>query len=218
MVDPEKVQVVEPGQLSNYPLGNAVAFANYSLVETPDENRYLLAGDKKRLIVSKTAFTKLGFNEDEVLEASLEDLKGYEDGPDITTKSAYPLGLLAKDAKGGYWYIHDNVRQLIPNKAFLSLYFKGRPAKLLTAEKLATFEIGSPYQLHEGELVRIEKESSVYVIENGMRRPIISGEVFETLGWKWKNVVVLPSKALADYPIGDSVTLQTSSVILTSAD
>ncbi|MBM3204782.1 hypothetical protein FJZ48_02260 [Candidatus Uhrbacteria bacterium] len=218
MVDPEKIQIVAAGQLNSYPDGSPIAFANYSLAETPNGDRYLLTGNKKRHIISNTVFAKLGFNEDEVLEASDEELLSYDDGADITTKSAYPTGLLAKDAKGNHWYVEGGVRQLIPNKAFLSLYFKGRPAKVLTQEKLATLTIGSPYQLHEGELIRIEKQSSVYVIENGNRRPIISGEVFETLGWKWKNVTVLPAKALVDYPIGDPVTLQTSSVVLTSAE
>lgn len=217
MVDKEKILTASTNQLASYPVGSTIAFANYSLVETPDHKRYLIVGDKKRLIVNNKIFLKLGFNEDEVVETTPNDLASYHDGPDITMNSAYPTGLLAKDGKGTYWYVEEGTRQPIPHKAFLSLYFKGRPAKLLTAEKFATLKVDAPYQLHEGELVRSPEASAVYVIEKGKRRPIASGEIFEGVGWKWKNVVTLPSEVLDDYSLGETIQLK-NDVILASAD
>ncbi|MDO8583608.1 MAG: hypothetical protein Q7R83_00315 [bacterium] len=206
MVDMNKIVDVDDSQLAGYPLGQTIAFPNYALVQTPDKKRYLIVGTTKRLIVNRTVFSKLGFNEDEVVPATVADLTNYDDGADITLTTAYPTGLLGKDAKGGYWYVENNVRHAIANMPLLKLYFKNQPAKLLTATKLATLKVGTPYALHDGELVKATGDAAVYVMENGQRRPIPSGQVFEEIGWKWKNVVVLPAAFLNTYPIGDPVT------------
>jgi len=205
MADPKKIVDTDDSQLTAYPTGATISFPNYSLVETPDHKRYLLAGDNKRLIENNKVFYKFGFNEDEVVEADAADLSAYGDGPDITMATAYPTGLLAKDASGNYWYVENGARHLIPHASLLTLYFKDQPAKLLTAKKLSALTIGSPYQIHDGELVRSKTDPAVFVIENGIRRPIPSADTFTELGWKWTNVVMLPAKILKDYVIGQPV-------------
>ncbi len=220
MVDLEKIVTVEDSQLISYPTGRPIVFPNYSLVEIPNGKRYLLVDDGKRLIASQKIFRKFGFNEDEVTEVANADLDGYQDGPDITVATLYPTGLLARDSSAQYWYVEDGVRQIISDKLLLKLYFKGRPAKLLSTAKLAALTIGNPYRLHDGELIKTKENGAVFVIENGSRRPIPSEEVFTELGWKWKNVLVIPSKTLEAYPIGKPIDAHlesgSSSQILTS--
>ncbi len=204
VIDPNKVVLVEDSQLSSYEDGNPIAFANYSLIQA-DKKRYLIDGDKKRLILNDKVFLKLGFNEDELIDTKPEDLLAYVDGPDITLSTAYPTGLLAKDDKNAYWYIEGDIRHLIPNKSLVNLYFRSRPARTLTTKALSTFTIGDPYQIHNGELVRSAKKSDIYVIENGLRRPIPSMETFQEMGWNTKNIAVLPDALLETYPIGKMV-------------
>ncbi len=206
MVDAEKILTVNDHDLAVYPDGRPISFPNYALLESPEGKRFLLAGEKKRLIVNRRVFRKLGFNEDEVLDASVDDLAGYEDGPDITATTRYPTGLLVKDAKQRLWYVEDGVKHLIPHRAFLTLYFHGQPAKSFSSTAMNALALGDPYRLHDGELVRTVGDSSVYVIERGVRRPIISAQLFEQLGWQWKNVVPLPTALITTYPIGASVT------------
>ncbi|MDO8617578.1 MAG: hypothetical protein Q7N87_01650 [Candidatus Uhrbacteria bacterium] len=208
MIDPEKIVIVEDSQLTSYPTGRSIVFPNYSLVETPNAKRYLLVDGNKRFIAGRKIFLKFGFNEDEVTEVTEADIGDYQDGPDITAATLYPTGLLAKDANAHYWYVEDGVRQLIPDKIFLQLYFKRRSAKLLSTAKLASLTIGDPYGLHDGELIKVKGHPATFVIENGLRRPIPSEAVFIELGWKWKNVVVIPAKILESYPIGQVVNIQ----------
>ncbi len=217
MVDPAKILIVPDSQLTSYPMGKTISFPNYSLVQTETGKRYLIVGDKKRHILNMAAFVKFAFNEDEVLDGTAEDLASYGEGPDITTKTLLPTGQLAKDPTGTYWYIEDGIRHSIPHATFLKMYFQGRPAKALTQTKLETYVLGDPYKLHDGELVKAKGEPSVYVLENGMRRPISSGETFEQLGWKWQNVITLPGTVLADYSLGLPVLLQ-SPPLLASPD
>ena len=214
MVDPDKIAVVDDSQIINYPEGKPIAFANYSLVET-EGRRFLIDGTSKRLIANKKVFKRLGFNEDELITVDKTDVESYADGPDITLATAYPTGLLAKDAKNTYWYIEGNTRHLIRSKSLVNLYFRSRPAKTLTAKQLQVFSIGNPYLLHDGELVRIAKDTDIYVIEHGNKRPIPSQEVFEEMGWNQKNIVTLPETLLTQYPVGNTIDPHTNNKLLT---
>ncbi len=205
MVAAEKIVEATESQLGAYPLGAPIKFPNYALVETPAGTRYLLVDRTKRRIANMEAFRQFAFNEDELLAASDEELSEYENGPVINTETLHPMGLLVKDGEGTSWYIENNVRHRLPHKAFIGLYFRGRPAKAITQAKLETYRIGDPYQLRDGELVRTPESPAVYVMEQGFRRPIMSGEAFEALGWKWSNVVTLPSVVLEPYTVGAPV-------------
>lgn len=220
MVDPEKILSVEDSQLSSYMDGKTISFPNYSIVETEKNTLYLINGEQKRLIVSKKVFTKLGFTEDDIVEGTNADLTAYTDGPDITSSTTNPTGLLAKDPDGNLWFIEDGIRHSIPNRAFLKLYFNNRPTKSLTKKQLDQNKLGDPIRLHDGELVKssTKGKNSVYVVENGALRPIPSGEIFESLGWQWKNVISLPDSVLKDYIIGDSVELYRRPATVTPED
>lgn len=214
MVDLSKAVQVEDSQLSAYPDGKTVSFPNYSIVETETGKRYLIDGTTKRFIVNNSAFRKLGFIEDDVLEAKTTELADYTDGRDLTASSQFPMGQLAKGLDGKVWYVADGIKQEIKHSALLNLYFKGRKAKSLTDKQLATFKTIEPYLLRDGELVSSDRNNSVYVVENSVLRPIASGEVFEGLGWQWRNVIKLPDAVIQLHQIGAPVeNLSTSSAI-----
>lgn len=206
MADPKKIVSASSRDISAYPDGREITFPNYALVETPDKIRSLLVGETKRKIAGAKAFRRLGFNEDEVIAVRSEDLAAYKDGTDITASTQYPIGLLVKDAKKQHWYVENGVKHLIPHRSFLNLYFAGRPARTLPTRNLNAFTLGTPYALHDGELVQIKGEKGVTVIENGNRRPIPDANVFVELGWKWNNVITLPAALLQEYPLGEPVT------------
>lgn len=208
MVDLAKVVQIEDSQLSAYPDGKQISFPNYSIVETEEGKRYLIDGGNKRLIVNQAAFRRLGFVEDDIIEAPSADLKDYEDGRDLTSSSQFPMGQLAKGPDKKLWYVEDGIKREIEHPAFINLYFKGRKSKALTDKQLATFRTVEPYRLRDGELVKSDKGSAVYVVENGMLRPILSGDIFEQLGWQWRNVVALPQAVLDLHPQGVAVELQ----------
>jgi energy-coupling factor transporter ATP-binding protein EcfA2 len=218
MADPSKVILADDSQLAAYDDGNKIAFANYAIVETETKARYLLVGTKKRLIVSKAVFQKFGFNEDEVINAKAADLADYEDGQDLTAQSAHPTGILFQDPKKQLWYVEDGIKYLVPNRSFVKLYLQGRIAKAATVKQLATYKDGGVFQLRDGELVRTVSNPSVFVMENGKRRPIPSADVFETIGWQWKNVVTLPDDVLAGYPVGDPVELNKPMIVPAEPD
>jgi hypothetical protein len=218
MFDITKAVSIDDSQLTGYPDGKSISFPNYSIVRTEDKKLYLIVNDKKRLIASKTLFSKLGFVEDDVVDGTNDDLMAYEDGPDITSEKQYPTGQLAKDPAGTIWYLESGVKHKIPSPAFLNLYFKGKKAKALTQKQMDTYKLGDDYQLRDGELVKSDKAPSVFVVEKGSLRPILSGDVFEQLGWQWRNVISLPSKLIASYQQGLPVGLQSPPLLTDPED
>lgn len=210
IVEAAKIVQVEDSQLSAYPDGKPISFPNYSIVETEEGKRYLIDGNSKRFIVNRAAFRRLGFVEDDIIEAKAEELADYEDGRDITVASQFPTGQLAKGPDGKLWYVEDGIKREIQHPSFINLYFKGRKSRNLTEKQLATFRTVDPYRLRDGELVKSDKGSTVYVVENSLIRPILSGDVFEQLGWQWRNVIKLPDAAIQLHTVGAPVELQTS--------
>lgn len=218
MVDPSKFVQVEDSQLSAYADGRPISFPNYSIIEVEDGKRYLIDGNTKRLIVNAAAFRRLGFIDDDVIEAEATELEGYEDGRDLTVASQFPMGQLAKGLDGKLWYVEDGIKREIQHPALINLYFKGRKAKSLTDKQLATFRTIEPYLLREGELVSSDKATTVYVVENTLLRPIQSGTVFEQLGWQWRNVIKLPEAAISLHQVGAPVELQTAPKLIEEHD
>jgi len=213
MVDLSKVVQVEDSQLTAYPDGKAIAFPNYSIIETTSGKQYLLDGSSKRLIMNAAAFRRLGFVQDDIIEAEDEELADYTDGRDLTSASQFPTGQLAKGPDGKLWYAEDGIKREIQHVAILNLYFKGLKAKTLTDKQLATFKTIEPYRLRDGELVKGEKGTTVYVVENTVLRPISSGDVFEQLGWQWRNVINVPDALITSYEVGETVELQTGPAV-----
>lgn len=216
LANPSKVIEAEDSSLEAYPTGKVIAFANYSIIETPGDKRYLINGEQKRLIASKEVFRKLGFVEDEITEATEEDALAYENGSDITSSTQFPTGIMARDPKGGIWYVEDGSKSRIPHPALLTLYFKGRTPRAMTQVQIEALENRGNYVLRSGELVRAKTHPAVYVVENGTLRPITSAAIFENMGWQWRNVVTLPDDFIQGYVVGSTIEKQDSPSLLTS--
>lgn len=203
-VDPAKIIRVSDTDVASYPDGPILKFSPYSLLKDEQGRIYLLtAGDEKRHIASMDAFHKFGFNEDEIEDATSADLAAYPDGQKINTSTSFPQGVLMKLANApGVWYIEDGKRHALLDASLLRLYFRGRRTQTVTKKTLESYELSEPYKLHDGELVKTAADPVVYVVENGVLRPIPSGDIFETVGWKWKNVITVPARLIAAHDIG----------------
>ena len=209
MVDPEKILSVSDTELAAYPDGPEIRFPKYALLKEKNGTIWLLDDEGRRKIADMKAFRKFGFNEDEIVELEAdEDLSEYPIGETISVKTEFPQGALftEKETKK-LWYVEGTVKREVPHVAFLKLYFSGMKAKTVTTKKLASYTTGEAYRFRDGELVRGVKNASVYVVENGLLRPIPSAEIFESIGWKWKNVITVADSVIKSYDIGDAIGL-----------
>ena len=169
---------------------------------------FLLVDNKKRLIINQEAFRKIGFNPEEVISASWEDIKHYDDGEDITENSEYVTGALLQDAStGGVFYVEGSTKAPLLDPVFLKTKFKNTSITPIPTEKLANFTKVAPYKFADGELISPDGSASVYVISDSKILPISSGEVFETLGYKWNNIIKVPQRIINLYEIGNPIVI-----------
>lgn len=202
----DKLIELSAADLEKYPIGTAIKYAQYSLLQVPTGGIYFLDNETLRPITSKKAFQLLGFNPEEVIKVKEEDISLYPKGEPITIESSYPTGALLQNKKtGGVYFVKNGVKQPLVAKQLLTLYFKNKKIIQVSEEELNEYLTGDPIRLKDSELVRASADSAVYVISNGLRRPIVSAQSFTDLGYKWENVIVVEDKILALHELGEKI-------------
>ena len=67
-----------------------------------------------------------------------------------------------------------------------------------------SFVDGPPLKFRDGSL--LSNRGGVYIISNGLRRPIVSPTAFLRLGFKWNNIKAVSDAELNLHPLGEAVT------------
>lgn len=204
--DPKKIITVEKVDLDRYETGNPIKFPQYSLFRSPSGTVYLLVNNEIRGFKSREAFKMMGFNPEEIIDLKWEELKEFSESEPITIKSVYPTGALLQNIKtGAVFYVQNGIKQGLIDKSILIVNFKNKKIVCVTPEELDKYETRAPIKLKDGELVKSINQPAVYAISNGEKRPIVSMEAFEGLGYKRKNINVVPQRILDLHPTGEIV-------------
>lgn len=199
--DINKIILVNQSIIDNYQLGDPIKFAQYSVVRMPKGSIYLIVDDKKRPFTSMEAFRKIGINPEEIIDATLADLSLYTDSEPITATTTYPTGALLQNSKtGGVYWVTDNTKAPVLDAVFLKTKFKYKAIHPMDPAKLDKYITVGPVLFGDGELLKSYDSPAVYVIDSGAKRPFLSGEIFEAMGYKWSNVINVSSKIIKLYP------------------
>lgn len=204
-----KIITVDQLELASYLKGDPISLPNYSIVRSTDKNLYLISGDQKRKFASQAVFKKFGFNPEEIIDASAQDLSYYQDGTPLTATSTYPTGALLRDPQsGGVYYVIDGQKAPIIDKILLNTKFKGQKIIKATAAELAQYTKIAPIVFDDGELLKSDSASAVYLVANGRKRAFQSGNDFEKMGYKWANVISVSPQLLYLYPLGSPIAYE----------
>lgn len=199
---------ITQNDLETYPIGSPIKFGQYSLLRSPNGAVFLFADDVKYGIPSKKIFRNIGFNPDEVLQATLNDLADIPTVGLITDTSTSPFGELMQDSKsGGVYYVLHSVKHPVLERAVLQANFPSRRIKSADAKTLASFALGDPILFEDGMLVTAPNSNEVFVISNGQKRAIASETAFTSLGYQWSNIVRSNGTTLQLHPQGPLVDL-----------
>ncbi|MDQ7814862.1 MAG: hypothetical protein RDU25_03620 [Patescibacteria group bacterium] len=218
MVDENKIIETSDTELAAYADGSLIQFPKYALLKDPQNRIWLLSDTGLRHIASMEIFNKFGFNLDEVIEVEEEDIIDYPVAKAIDENTQFPQGVLLQDkVSKKVWYVDDEGKHLIAHPTILALYFKNWKPKQVTTKTLDTYATAPDYTFHNAELVKGEKSTAVYVMDGGALRAIPSAEIFESMGWKWKNIVTVPDKLISSYPIGDIFDLKPVASVASAA-
>jgi len=218
-VDRSRIIQVTDDVLVQYDEGASIKFADYSLVSVPSGTVFMLVHDIKRPVESMQVFRTIGFNPEEIIDVSETDLAFYTTGDMITLESTYPTGALIQNNKtGGVYWVQDGIKRPIYSAEIMKINYPGRKIFPVAPDVLDAMPTKDPVRLRDGELVTCPGcDKAVYVISNGMRRPIVSGKVFEALGYDWRRVIWTADDAVFVHPLGGLVTLRANDFQITAA-
>lgn len=204
----DRIIQVDEKVLESYPQGREIRFPQYALFRSPQGTVYLIVDDMKRGFSSYEVFRQLGFNPEEVDDVSQEELDTIPEGKPLTMQDTYPTGALLQNRDtGSVYYVVNGVRRPIIDKQIMTLNFGEKP-QLIQADSLTlkSYVIGPPLTLRDGELIMSDNgDSAVYIISNGIRRPIVSAQAFEDLGYAWDDIVVVKESVLSIHPLGEAI-------------
>lgn len=117
------------------------------------------------------------------------------------TIRAYPNGALIRTSNSGVYVVKQGVkRPIIDPIVFLSHHYKWEDILIVSEASFNSIPTGDALPLREGFLVA--DRTTVYVIEQGIKRPIASPEVFLGLGYKWSNISTPSNAVLNLHPTG----------------
>jgi subtilisin family serine protease len=131
-------------------------------------------------------------------------------------KRAYPNGALIRTANSGVYIVKQGIkRPIIDPIVFLSYYYRWEDISIVSQSVFDAIPTGDALSLREGVL--IADKDKVYVIEQGLKRPIASPQVFLGLGYQWSNIQFPSQAVLNNHPtgalVGDIDTPPNGSVI-----
>lgn len=131
-------------------------------------------------------------------------------------KRKYPNGALIRTANSGVFIVKQGIkRPIIDPIVFLSYYYRWEDISIISQVDFDSIPTGNALSLREGLL--IADKDKVYVIEQGLKRPIASPQVFLGLGYQWGNIQFPSQSVLNNHPtgslIGDTNTPPNGSVI-----
>lgn len=209
--DPKNVIQVSKTDLDKYESGAPIKFPQYSLVRSPRGTVFLLVDDQRRGFASRAALRSVGINPEEIIDADWDEINAYLEGTPITATTTYATGALLQDKKtGGVYWVEDGKKAPIWDAVFLKTKFKNRKITRVTPEKLKSYATVEPVLFDDGRLIKSEMSQAVFVVTDGKKSPIASGEVFEQLGYKWENVITVSPKVLYLYAEGPALTAATA--------
>jgi hypothetical protein len=207
--DTSNIIEVSRNDLLRYDIGYPIKYPNYSLLSGSDGKVYLTVNNEKKHIESAEVFRLIGYNSEEVVTVTDDELDYYNDGRKITLTSLYPQGALLQDSKsGGVYYVEDGIKYPIWDKEImLANYPSYRLTQVSTDElsKYVTAATGVGFK--DGTLMKTVKDPKVYVISNGKRRWVANEGTFNQLGYKWNNIIDVSEKVASLHPVGQTLDL-----------
>jgi len=207
--DPKNILIIKnKSELNQYPTGKPIKYAQYSLLRSSDNSVYLLVDDKLRHIANEEVFRTIGFNHEEIIDIPVDEVKLYEQGEPITINTAYPAGaLLQNNESGAVYFVQNGIKHPVVNRYILDINFSNYHLSPVSPDELAKYERGENIKIKDGTLIKSYDSPAVYVISHGQRLKIGNEQVFNNLGYKWENIIVVDPSILVNIPRGEELML-----------
>ncbi len=119
-------------------------------------------------------------------------------------------GSLVSVMGDGVYKIENGQKRVFPDGiTFLSYSYLWSDISLISSTQLSQIPdgIAMPYNVHyrDGKFVKTPDSDGVFLIENGLRRPVSDGITLISHGYSWANVVTISATEMSYVPLGPAV-------------
>lgn len=167
------------------PMGPQMTYRDGSLLS----NRgavYVISDGSRRPIESAATFLQKGYKWSNVIAVSDEELAPHPQGTMLTAGDKHPNGSLLLRPGGEVYTIKNGQRRYIPSPLIFEARYRWESLISVSEEYLNTYTRVENEFYPDGLL--ISSATGVYIMQNNVRQPITSPEVFESYGLNWGQV------------------------------
>jgi hypothetical protein len=188
-------------EIPNYSVGagikiktgdSSIIYGDGTLLKGSGPRVYYIDQGKKRWITSARAFIRRGYSWDNIINVSDSYLNNYPDGECIPK-------LIRAEGDYKVYHVIGEFRRHIPNiEAFNAGGFSWDEIEIVTTEERDSYT--------RVKHVKLAGDPKVYYITNGgLKRHIISSDVFNSYGNKWEEIVEISQAELNSYPVNEYI-------------
>jgi len=181
----EDLVVSTPVEVDAIPMGAEMTYRDGSLLS----NRgavYVISDGAKRPIESANTFLQKGYKWANVIAVSDAELAPHTQGTMLTAGDKHPNGSLLLRPGGEVYTIKNGQRRYIPSPLIFEARYRWDSLIQVSEDYLNTYPRGENELYPDGLL--ISSATGVYMMQNNVRQPITSPEVFESYGLNWGQV------------------------------
>lgn len=193
--DLSRVLPVDTSILNRYEVGYPISMPKFIYVQVPSGGVYLIDNNhERRAIPTKEILRQLGISPEELIQISYDDANDIPEAPPISS-AEYPAGALVQNRESGAVMYFDPQENLHPiwSRELIDNQFKGYTIIGESSELFSEHPIKAPVKFSDGTLLKYAYRDTIYVIDDGKKRPVVSGDVLEELGG-YSNVVSTTAK------------------------
>ena len=179
-------------------------------------------GDTAQYVIdngSKRTFSSLVASQRKLDISNIVTVSQTEFDTYITEKPMPPLdGTLIKgDLDATIFLIQDSAKHPISYPVFVQHKFSFAKAITVPQAESDSYALGTYVTPNSGTLVMGQTDATVYIIDNGLKRPI-SGEIFKVRKLSFKNIMKLSDTEVMSIPSGPYLTPPEQTAFRTNAD
>ena len=195
---------VSQSVIDSFPTGENQYYPDGLLISS-DRSVFLMQNNQRLPIGSPEIFESYGLNWNQVRRATDYELSIISEGPTFGRLKTYSENSILKAYGSPHLYVvkDGQLKHILSPDIFNSYGYSWKDILQLQPRVIDNYPKNGALGFNNGSL--IADRTSVYLVENGKRRPIGSDKIFLALGYKWENVKSASDDQIALHPLGEMV-------------
>ena len=195
--------IASPVEVDAVSEGTPMTYAEGSLLSN-EGKLYVISNGKRRAVISPQFLLSKNYKLSNVITVSKSELLIHPEDTPIQENEFYPDGTLLSSPKGEVYIIQAGTKRYIPSPTIFEAKYKWENVIQVTQEVIDKYPRGNDQYYPDGSL--ISSNTGVFLMQDNLRRPITSPEVFESYGFSWSQIRRATDYELSIIPEGQALS------------